>query len=29
MQPALDRNAPQIERELGQTLDRIANNFSR
>jgi len=29
MQPALDRNAGQIERDLGRTLDRIADNFSR
>lgn len=29
MQPALDRHTPEIEREFGQMLDRVANNFSR
>lgn len=29
MQPALDRNAGQIERDLERTLDKIADTFSR
>lgn len=29
MQPALERHAPEIERELGDVLDRVAENFSR
>jgi hypothetical protein len=29
MQPALEHHAPETEREFGQMLDRVANNFSR
>jgi hypothetical protein len=29
LQPALDQHAPEIEREFGQMLDRVADNFSR
>ena len=29
MQPALDQHAPEIERRVGDALDRAADNFSR